>query len=495
MKKNKYIIVILLIIALSFFAFYTVVGKSMVSNFVSSRADNTGNIDFKIELYNISLKIDMENANARNQLIDVYIEQNMQEKALLLINDGLKYNENNSSLYFSKIKIYENTGQIQKAIDFVNSIENNYILSKFPKKESMKPVVNKKSGTYDEIITIEMQTTDETTIYYKINGSNYEKYIGPFDLDDGYYTINAVAFNENFNISDVVTYEYNIENMLVPVSFSSSEIKILMDTQMKEGGLSELTVVDLSHEKLENDDINSLVNCAFLEELKLGDITNVTDITPLLKIKTLEKISIQSGCSYDVFEQIMTISSIKEIRILNSNIYRIPQNKTLVSKLVLKNCLISDISNLKEYKTLEYLDLSTNILMDIESISYLLKLEYLNLSNNKINDLSSLRTLIGLSEINLSNNSIIDTDAIAKMTFIEKIDISHNQIASVKAFVYLRYLNYLNISFNNILTLEPFVENTNIQEIHASNNYITSIDYVSKIENLNYLNVENNNIY
>jgi hypothetical protein len=67
---------------------------------------------------------------------------------------------------------------------------------------------------------------------------------------------------------------------------------------------------------------------------------------------------------------------------------------------------LKDINFLKDVRTLQYLDLSNNMICDISLLTNLKNLTKLNLSHNRISDISCLGELKKLTWVNLENNRI-----------------------------------------------------------------------------------------
>ena len=490
-KKIAYIFIIVFAIAMLSLAFYFFVGRDMIAERFIYNGKKTDNLSQAITMYNKALKLQPENATARNDVVDLYIQMGEFEKAHENIKEGIKINPENDDLYLYKVKLYEAEGKIQKAIDTVESITSNYTKSKFSNKIEVR--FSLPDGDYEEVINVELTSQPSTNIYYKVNTEEYKKYKEPIELGDGFHSIFAVAIDEKGLVSNVFKSQYEVQNMSAPVFFGSDNIKMKMEEQVgifdeiQRKDLQIIETLDFSYMELFDEDIEAISNCINLKEIKLGDISNVTSLKPLKNLQSLEKIFIVKGCTNDAFCDILEIDKIREIRILNSPIYKIPKNQSLVKNLTLKNCLISDIHNISTYKTLEELDLSYNVIEEIDGVQELKILNTLNLSNNKIMDIQFLKDVISIKDIDLSYNKIRETDALSSLKFVEELNISNNEIASVLNFSMLRYIKKLDCSFNNILTLEPMVNNTSIQEIHANDNYITDISYISQIKSLNYI--------
>lgn len=499
MKNTKF--AFLFIFILVFFCisiiFYTFFGKDILVNKLIQNAQNS-NESTAIKYYNYALKINPKNAVARNNLVEIYMENDDFSQAMTSIDQGITENPDNDDLYLYKVKIFEQNLEITQVLDTINTIESSYVKSKFSAKAQTDPSFNIKSGNYSQNVQISINCTENSNIYYKINAENYQLYDNPIFLTDGYYDISAVSIDDSGIVSREITNSYFIENLVAPVSFTTSDTISAIKSQIgnfdeiSKESLENLTTIDLSSSIIFDNDIETLLNCPNLEILLLGDISNLTSFYPLTKLDNIREIQILQGCTKNLLEQLVTIPTIKILKISNSKINILPQNQTLMTDLTLSNCLIYDISNISSYKTLANLDLSQNLISDISELAFLKKLTHLNLSNNNIVDISAIINTISIKKLDLSYNNINRIQNLSNLIFLEEVNISNNQISSVQEFANLRYLTSLNCSFNNILTLESLILSKSLLEIYANDNEIKDFSYINQIENLNYINLANN---
>lgn len=495
--KFAYAFIILSITIVVISVFFNLIGKQMISSKFSQMASNS-TYERAVNYYNLALKLSPKDATARNNLVNLYIDNEDYQSAFYNIDQGIEENPDNDDLYFYKIKLTEKLYDIEQAIQIVENIESGYVKNKFSTKTLIEPNFNLTSGKYFQNIEVTIKTSEDANVYYKINAEKYKIYSSPIALTDGFYDIFAVSINEQGIVSEEIEMFYHVENLIAPVFFSTtttiSSIKeqIGIEDTIDRDGLLGLTQIDLSSSELYDVDIQTLINCTNLEKLILGDVTYVTSLEPLKKLTNLSEITIKKGCTVNLLTQILQIETLKKIEITNSKINILPENRTSLTTLILKNCLIFDIQNINSYKTVEHLDLSVNFIMDISQLSNLKKLNYLNLSNNKIIDISSILQTVSLKKIDLSYNEIYSIKNMSNLAFLENVNLSNNQIASVLEFSNLKYLSTLNCSYNNIITLEPLISSTSLTEIYANNNFITDFSYIDKIENLEYINISNN---
>lgn len=499
MKSTKFaVLFIFSLVSITFGGiFFLFFGRDILANHLVQNAQKSNN-ETAIQYYNYALKISPQNTTARNNLIQILLETNNISQALQNIDEGITENPDNYDLYLYKIKLLEESLEIEQILKTVSDINSTYAKSKLSSKSQLDPIINLPSSNYSQNIQITIKCAETANIYYKINAEKYILYTEPIFLSDGFYDISTVAINEQGIVSREVSNSYFVENLVVPVSFTTSNTisSILAQigdfNKIDKESLENLINLDLSDCIIFDNDIETLLNCPNLETLKLGDISNITTFYPLSKLDNIKNIEILQGCTNKLLEDLVQIPSIKNLQIHNSKINILPSNRSLIANLTLTNCLIYDISNISSYKTLQSLNLSQNLISDISGLSELKKLTYLNLSNNKINDISYILDTISIKTLDVSYNNLTRLQNLSNLFFLEEVNISNNQISSVLEFANLRYLTSLNCSFNNIITLEPLISSKSLNEIYANDNNIIDFSYINQIENLTYINLANN---
>lgn len=133
-----------------------------------------------------------------------------------------------------------------------------------------------------------------------------------------------------------------------------------------------------------------------------------------------------------------------------------PQDMLIVTKvkeiIAFKNNLTT-VPTLREFRSLEHLDLSRNALVSLESIEiyHLTRLRHLDVSRNELLKLP---------------------DGLTKCIFLEKLVCHRNRLESFPTdMIHLRQLRYIDASYNNITKLGNVLEGLpNLDELNLSNN-------------------------
>lgn len=234
-------------------------------------------------------------------------------------------------------------------------------------------------------------------------------------------------------------------------------------------GLSSLKSLNASNNSISN--ISSLGANSALNELRL-DNNPITNFSGLRKLKNLMTLSLvntglqPSDISYftllsklinldisdnpaitgEAFAQLQ--STIPKTEIAHSElVYTFTFNGTNINSdqtsLDLPNQGISDLSGLRQFTNLEYINLSDNIISDLYYFSvapFKNSLRTLNLANNNIMDLSALSELYNLEILNLSNNNIYSVTPLYSLQNLRELYLGGNQLSEQQIIELNNYL-------------------------------------------------------
>ncbi|XP_065647243.1 leucine-rich repeat-containing protein 23 isoform X3 [Hydra vulgaris] len=185
-------------------------------------------------------------------------------------------------------------------------------------------------------------------------------------------------------------------------------------------------------------------------------------------------------------------------------------------KLNISKRELGDISILKNFIYLRYLDISENKIRDISPINYLTHLltlkadknllksgllnklpylQHIDFSNNQIKDLSGISHPL-LEKLNLNGNEVLvisNFDA-ANLSYLAVLELRGNKLTSTKC-TYPQSLKMLYLAENAIEEIQDVSQLTHLNTLHLRNNRITNLNGFSEnMKNLQYLNLRMNNI-
>ncbi len=180
----------------------------------------------------------------------------------------------------------------------------------------------------------------------------------------------------------------------------------------------------------------------------------------------------------------------------NSNITSIEgaQYLTNLTRLILDENQISDISTISDLPNLIWLHLNENQISDISVLSGLSNLISLYLNNNQISDISSISDIPDLAVLDLNENQISDISVLSGLTNLRWLYLSDNQISDISDFSDLTNLISVDLSYNQINDISVINNLTNIKRLYLSNNKISDISVISGLTNLMKLYLCSNQI-
>lgn len=122
-------------------------------------------------------------------------------------------------------------------------------------------------------------------------------------------------------------------------------------------------------------------------------------------------------------------------------------------RLNLRNCGITDISNIKgldSLRNLKELDLSHNQISEIKGLENLESLESLKIHNNKIFEIKGLEKLKNLRTLFLQDNQITEIKGLKTLQSLENLGLNNNKISEIKGLENLYKLKNLGLASNLI---------------------------------------------
>lgn len=126
---------------------------------------------------------------------------------------------------------------------------------------------------------------------------------------------------------------------------------------------------------------------------------------------------------------------------------------------------------------------------NISALKYFTSLSYLDLSDNQVSDISALAGLKNLNELNLSGNQVSDITPLASLTNLTNLNLNSNPISDISALSGLTNLNWLVMYAEDISDLSPLAGLTNLTELCVSGKF-TDISALASLTNLTGLGFE-----
>lgn len=133
---------------------------------------------------------------------------------------------------------------------------------------------------------------------------------------------------------------------------------------------------------------------------------------------------------------------------------------------------INNIYPLVGLKNLSKLILTNHAVSDLSALPYIGQLKVLDLQNNKLDDLKGLESLTDLEELYLGHNHIKRIEALKPLSKLEKLDLQNNLISDISSLSLLTDLKELYLDSNVITDLRPLLVLKNITRLSIRNNPI-----------------------
>ncbi|RYZ07213.1 MAG: leucine-rich repeat domain-containing protein [Myxococcales bacterium] len=164
--------------------------------------------------------------------------------------------------------------------------------------------------------------------------------------------------------------------------------------------------------------------------------SDVTDLTPLAGLATLEHLQVQESPVQDL----SPLASLTQLRTLN-----------------LSKCELDDISPLASLVKLESLDVASNRVVDLAAVSGMKNLISLSVGDNLVRDLTPLRSLERLDYLYVWGNQVTDISPLAEMVELDTLHAENNAITSLVPLT-VRFHGFASLSSNRIADFAPLLQ-------------------------------------
>jgi len=149
---------------------------------------------------------------------------------------------------------------------------------------------------------------------------------------------------------------------------------------------------------------------------------------------------------------------------------------------------ILDLSDLKHFPNLIFLDITDMKCSEFEAITHLSELQQLILIRAGVTDCSFLSDMT-LSELNLTGNELLSFTPVSTVGELKKLNLSHTGLTSLEPFRNLD-LTELVIADNPISDLEPISNMSGLTCLSIQDTEVTSLDALRNLTELEELYLE-----
>ena len=216
-------------------------------------------------------------------------------------------------------------------------------------------------------------------------------------------------------------------------------------------GLINLTKLRLHSNQVS--DLTPLVGLINLNVLMINNNTDISDLSPLRRLKNLKQLYMED----------LSVSDLSPLSGLTNLI-----------QINLTGCLVSDLSPLSRLINLESLLFSRNAgISDLSPVAGLVNLKHIHAWNHAVSDLSPLRNLTTLENINFCGGNISNLTPLAGLTGLKQLYIASEKVSDISPLAGLTGLTRLSLEDNDISDISPLAALTNLKWLKVARNNIS----------------------
>ncbi len=489
--------------------------KGVFFNTHKSRGDafmRSGKYAQAIEQYESALKKNSKNQEIYLALADAYAKnENFDSAGKIIdqaINKKITTDKNGvEELYLMRVKIFSSAGDLAGAVNYISSINDQYMLKKIESKRPDDLTYTPTQGKYEQTVKMKITVREGETVYYTTDGSYPTKYSNiysaPINISNGNTKVCAISVDEAGLVSPMLSVTYKVSNDNEDVVFDDAKIeKMVRAALSKPSGkikVKELeSVTELSNEGVDGQikTLSDLERMPALESLYIENEKNIASIAHFASLTNLKSLTL-SGCGLtnDDLNALGSLTALEDIDISNNNLTsaNVLSNLTTLKHISIAKNNIIDISYMTTGAGVEYVDASGNRLTSIPEFENTDSIKTLVLSKNKITDLSTIHRYSALAILELSSNAITNAKNIGKLSSLEALDLSGNPTTNFDFLSSLSSLVSLNVSNTSFLSAKP-VSKLPLINLNASKTGLSSVSEIASISTLTSLNISDTEV-
>lgn len=164
-----------------------------------------------------ALAIVPEDVDSRMEMAEIYLLQEKEDAAIVLLTEVIRLDENAKDAYQYLIDIYAGNEQYEKIKSLSEYTDDREIKALFTDYLVTTPSIYPSGDTFYDELNVTIFSVDDYAIYYTTDGTNPtengKRYIDGVGItfdNSGLYTVKAVCKNKAGIYSDVVSHNYQI---------------------------------------------------------------------------------------------------------------------------------------------------------------------------------------------------------------------------------------------------------------------------------------------
>ena len=229
-------------------------------------------------------------------------------------------------------------------------------------------------------------------------------------------------------------------------------------------------------------DLRGLEHATRLERIELRH-NAISDLSPLTDLVRLNNIKLRGNRITDV-SPLAGLINVDWLGLEENNITDLSPLSGLIklSGMSLEGNPVSDVSPLAGLTSLEGIAVWDTAIVDFSPLANVPRLQWLEVSGNiSLSNLTSLRDLKTLRRLEINHCGVSDISGLSQLTQLTSLTLRDNSISDVSPLRNLKRLTYLNLRENLISDVSPLTGLTQLENLILQNNVITDISPLEKL--------------
>ncbi|MCY4568441.1 MAG: leucine-rich repeat domain-containing protein, partial [Candidatus Poribacteria bacterium] len=322
--------------------------------------------------------------------------------------------------------------------------------------------------------------------------------LGLRTLESANGNVKRDAWTSNF--SEVVSALNSPDDIVIPptpvddlrpsdlISIPDVNLRAAVESTLGKPAGTLITAADMARlERLEADEagIRNLIGLEAATRLERIEFRHnaISDLSPLAGLTQLNNIKLRGNRITDV-SPLADLTKVDWLGLEENNITDLSplSGLTKLSGMSLEGNPVSDVSPLAGLTSLEGVALWDTAIVDFSPLANVPRLRWLEVSGNRsLSNLTSLRDVKTLRRLEINHCGVSDISGLAQLTQLTSLTLRDNSISDVSPLRNLKRLTYLNLRENLISDVSPLTGLTQLEKLILQNNVITDISPLEKL--------------
>ena len=239
-------------------------------------------------------------------------------------------------------------------------------------------------------------------------------------------------------------------------------------------------------------DFSPLEKLTALDELSLGGMSGLRDVSSLAGLTNLEGLGLDRTGVSDV-SSLAGLTNLEGLSLESTGVSDVSvlARLTNLEGLDLESTGVSDVSSLAPLTNLEWLSLDRTGVSDVSSLASLTNLKLLSLHNTGVSDVSSLAGLTNLDTLYLHGTAISDVSSLARLTNLRTLYLGWTGVSDVSSLASLTNLELLNLNGTGVSDVSALARLTNLEWLWLRSTGVSDVSALARLTNLEWLHLGN----